>query len=215
MKRIDLVGKKFDRLTVISLHDTNNGIARWSCICVCGNTSIVSYGNLKDKHVRSCGCLSKEGNQSKHRDSFTRFYRIWSSMKMRCINKNRDSYKYYGGKGIKICERWFEYMNFKNDMYDSYLMHIKEYGEKNTSLDRMGNNSNYCKENCRWATLREQANNKRNSLFIEYNGERKTLSQWCEVLDINQNTVKQRLHRGWSTDKSFQSPMKNKYVNRS
>lgn len=91
------------------------------------------------------------------------YYRF-RGIKNRCQNKNQKDYHYYGGRGIK-CE-WKTYQDFKNDMYESYLEHKKIYGKNNTSLDRIDNNGNYCKENCRWATLKEQYKNKRNTISI-------------------------------------------------
>jgi hypothetical protein len=96
-----------------------------------------------------------------HGMSETRFYNIWSCMRRRCINKKRSDYQYYGGRGIKVSNEWNNFETFLNDMYESYLRHVSIYGEKNTSLDRINTDGNYEFDNCRWATHREQMNNRR------------------------------------------------------
>lgn len=92
---------------------------------------------------------------------YYRFHQIWENMKQRCNNPNDYYYYNYGGRGIKICDRWSKYINFKADMEKSYKYHLKKYGKKNTTIDRINNNGNYCKENCKWSTLKEQNSNKR------------------------------------------------------
>ena len=99
-----------------------------------------------------------------HGFRFTRFYLSWANMKGRCLNKNRDNYKWYGGRGIKVCPKWLDFINFKNDMYESYLIACNQLGERNISLDRIDNNDNYFKNNCRWATMKLQCNNRNKRL---------------------------------------------------
>lgn len=126
--------------------------------------------------------------------STTKFYRAWTGMKTRCSNKNRKDYKNYGGRGISICKRWYKFENFKNDMFSSYY--------EGLALDRIDNNKGYFKENCRWATSKEQNNNKRSNLFIEFNGKSQTLIAWANELGVKRSTLSMRYYvLKWSTEK--------------
>lgn len=107
-------------------------------------------------------------------------------------------YNNYGGRGITYQESWKKFENFRDDMYESYLKHCEEYGEKDTTLDRIDVNGNYCKENCRWATRKIQANNTRKNHYITINGEVKTLTQWVEFYGIALSTVKNYIRKGYS-----------------
>ena len=176
----DIVGQRFGKLTVISYdHYENKNGHMYKCKCDCGNEIVTRRTSLMDGHTKSCRCTTNYAK--KHGLSGTRFYNVYTSMKDRCLNPNNHAYYHYGGRGIRICDRWLEsFENFKEDMYDSYLEHAKKYGECNTTIDRIDVNGNYCPENCRWATKREQANNKRNTHYINYNGETMSLIQFAE-----------------------------------
>lgn len=102
------------------------------------------------------------GTKKIHGFSRTRFYYIWAGMKKRCTLKTRPDFPRYGGRGISYCSEWEKFINFKNDMHESYLMHVDEFGEKNTTLDRINSNGNYCKSNCKWSTYSEQAKKHKN-----------------------------------------------------
>ncbi|MFQ5953306.1 MAG: hypothetical protein ACE5JK_07925, partial [Candidatus Omnitrophota bacterium] len=123
--------------------------------------------SLNNGSCKSCGCVQKEKaanlGRSKRRHGFsgTRFYRIWKGMKNRCYNKKEPAYLRYGGRGICICQRWHTFENFKQDMFDSYLIETKHHGEKRISIDRINNEGNYCPENCRWTTIKVQNSNRR------------------------------------------------------
>lgn len=146
--------------------------------------------------------LNKKNSYNKHGMTNTKILNIWNGIKTRCNNKNRWSYKYYGGKGI-MCA-WNSFEDFKNDMYEDYLKHAEKFGEKNTTIERIDTKGNYCKENCKWATMKEQSNNKSNNVLITYKGEILTLKQWSEKLCINYMTLFSRLNRGkWTIEKAF------------
>ena len=133
----------------------------------------------------------------KYKMTNIRTYKSWDSMKQRCLNKNCIKYIDYGGRGIIICEEWSSINGFEN--------FCKDMGERpeNRTLDRIDNNKNYCKENCRWATVEEQMNNRRNSRFITYKKKTQTVAQWSRELGICDKTIYYRLNNGWNDEKSL------------
>lgn len=157
-KPANLSGQRFHRLTAnqIAKDKPSDGKVYWECICDCGEVVIVRAESLKSGNTKSCGCLHKDtvGKlKTTHGLSDTTEYFIWQGMWARCTNPNHKSYNNYGGRGITVCERWRLFENFLEDMG---LRPGPEY-----SLDRKENDKGYCKENCRWATGTEQANNRR------------------------------------------------------
>jgi len=154
-----MVNKKFGRLIVIEQADARNGKKYWSCVCECGTFKDICGTHLRLKKIVSCGCYQKEiarVYQTKHghnrRGKRSRAYRSWCHMLQRCNNLRDKDYKYYGGRGITVCKRWAKFENFLEDM-----------GEPpgGLTLDRINNDGNYCKGNCRWATSLEQSRNRR------------------------------------------------------
>ncbi|MFA7132724.1 MAG: hypothetical protein WC108_05435 [Bacteroidales bacterium] len=139
----------------------------------------------------------------KHGETGTRFYMIWALMKARCLNKNRKDYQRYGAIGIGINEEWKEYMSFKKDMHDSYSKHCGMYGDKETTLDRIDNTKGYFKENCRWATPKEQSNNMKTNHLITYDGKTQSLALWADEIGIKYSCLFARVSRGWSLDRAF------------
>ncbi len=185
----DLIGKKFGRLHVISQVEkrNKNRAVYWECKCDCGNTKIVTGNHLKTGHTKSCGCLYDPEMNTKHgynRRSGTKpEYNIWCNMKNRCQNPEYKEYHLYGGRGIKVCDRWSKFENFIEDMGDR--------PSKIYSLDRENNDLGYSPDNCRWATIVTQQRNKRSNRWIEYNGKRMILKEWADYF----NTTPQNLHR--------------------
>jgi hypothetical protein len=118
-------------------------------------------------------------------------------MKARCYNQSNQRFQDYGGRGIRISDAWLDFKNFKNDMYKSFLEHVNKFGIKNTQLDRIDNNGNYSRHNCRWATYKEQARNTRRNRILQFNRESKCLSEWAEIFNIQVGTLHARLKRGW------------------
>ncbi len=150
-----------------------------------------------------------KGNSSQrtHGMAGSRIYNIWGHMKRRCTNRKHPKFKNYGKRGITI--EWKTFEEFYKDMYKSYQSHIKEFGIKDTSIDRINNNGNYCKENCRWATQKEQQSNKRNNVLYKFNGEKLNLSQWARKIGVNDVTLWSRIKRNkWSIKKTLTTPIK-------
>lgn len=189
-----MTGQKFNRLTVIK-HIENY---KCLCKCDCGNVKEISGNHLRSGRTKSCGCLKKEMTMDRnktHGMSESKEYIIWSAMNQRCSNKNNKGYKYYGGRGIKVCKGWLKFENFYKDMGNK---------PQGLSLDRIDNSKGYCKENCRWATRKEQQRNTRYNKMIAYKGETKCLVEWSEELNMNYNTLLSRLCRyNMSIEKAF------------
>ena len=134
----------------------------------------------------------------------TGIYRSWYNMKSRCNNPNYLNYHLWGGRGISYCEEWDNFSGFIRDMHKSYKEHCKQFGENNTSLDRVNNNAGYSKDNCRWATRKDQANNRNTNRILEHNGKRQTLVQWSSEVKIKPSTLRQRIScYGWSVEKAL------------
>lgn len=195
----DITNQKFGRLTA----QKYLGGGYWQCLCDCGKLTKSSTSNLIHNKHRSCGCYRNEVT-SKRRKTHglrgTTEYYTWASMIFRCFNKNSKFYKYYGGRGITVCEKWRKFENFLSDM-----------GKKPTgmSLDRIDNNKNYSPENCRWATHLEQMNNRNISLKFTYNGEEKTVAEWAVIYKIKPNTLYHRLFKGlWNAKDAFEKPVR-------
>lgn len=195
--RINESGNRYTRLLVIKFAYTKNGKAYWHCKCDCGNEVDVTADSLRRGNTKSCGCLHREIMSNvnvSHRMSDTRQFNIFLNIKQRCNNHNCKSYNNYGGRGIKCL--WSSFEEFWKDMGESYLQHCEKYGEDQTTLERIDVNGNYCKENCRWATWKEQANNTRKNHFIEVNGETLTMKEASEKYGIRYQTVHTRLKAG-------------------
>lgn len=192
--RIDLTDKRFGRWTVEKYHSNNN----WVALCSCGTKKIVDGKSLRTGISKSCGCMRTELNTKRlttHGMRHTAIYEVWCGMKGRCLNVKKDCYKDYGGRGIKVCDRWLKFENFLADM-----------GERpeGMSIERIDNDGNYEPGNCKWATSKEQSNNKRSCVIISYGGKKMSLKEWAKHLNINYGTLWDRINRrGWSIEKAF------------
>lgn len=194
---IDIRGQRFGRL----IAKEYIGGHKWRCVCDCGCISYVRASSLRRGSTKSCGCLRHELEKTAaitHGQSKTKTYKAWTVMRERCCNPRMAFYKNYGGRGITICDRWNSFMLFLEDM--------KEAPEGGT-LERKDNNGNYCPENCRWATRKEQAHNRRVTKLVTFRGETKVLSVWAQQLQIKPGTLHSRLLR-WPIEKAFTAPVR-------
>lgn len=195
----DLTKKVFGKLTVIEYVGKSPGRhSIWRCVCECGVNKNILGIHLNSGKILSCGCLKAAGLNKTHghcsQKKRTRTYRSWASMMQRCTNKNYDFWEFYGGRGIKVSEEWKSFENFLADM-----------GERpeNCSLERVDRDGNYCVENCKWANPDEQAANRSNNVFIEYQGKKQTLKEWSDQIGIKYETLRRRIKRGWSLDRAL------------
>lgn len=209
MNFIDITNQNFRKLKVIRrVENDKENRAMWLCICECKKIKVVMGKHLRSGKVKTCGCGKKE-YAIKHNMANTRFYKIWKNIKTRCNNTKSLDYKNYGGRGISICNRWLNFLNFKADMYTAYLYHVKLYGYKNTSINRINNNGNYELSNCQWSTWEEQVGNTRkNVYFIATSPENKIYisKNQCRFARVHKLLIsninnclnnKQTHHRGW------------------
>jgi hypothetical protein len=141
-----------------------------------------------------------------------KFKSAWSSMKRRCLVSSCHAYKNYGGRGIGIEMSWFFLKNFEKDMYESFLKHIDEYGEKETTLERIDVNGNYSKENCTWKTNLEQSNNRRNTRTVKYKDKIVSINLLAKEFNIRPAIIYYRLKTGWNIEEALTLP---KYCKRS
>lgn len=186
-QKINLEGKKFNRLIVIKeLKRDKWGQVIWLCQCDCGKTTQVTGSGLRNGGTKSCGCWNIEALslRKKHGLSKTGAYRSWKHMMNRCYNPNDQRYEYYGGRGIKVCKKWHNFMKFYKDMGDK---------PDTYTIERKNNNGNYDPSNCEWVTVAEQNRNNRRTRKIEYKGVIRCMSEWARILNIHKNTLKYRL----------------------
>lgn len=208
-RREDLTGMKFGRLTVIDFYDHNKyGQLRWLCECECGKTSIVTGSDLRNAKTLSCGCLRRErivAAKTTHGMSQSSIYAEYRNMNNRCYDENAHNYKWYGGRGIRVCDRWRDSIrNFYDD-----VSALPNFGEKDYTLDRIDNNGNYEPANVRWATHSEQCNNRSSNLIYEYNGEMHTLQEISNMIGVPYKVLHKRIRiRGWDPERAFNTPVR-------
>lgn len=213
MSKSNLIGKRFGKLIVVddTGFRTKSGFIQWLCSCDCGDTTIVSTGNLLNGNTQSCGCLRNEATVKKnktHGHSKERLYRIWSHMKERCYSKTYDHYNNYGGRGITVCDEWLnDYMSFREWAYKNGYDENAKHGE--CTIDRINVNGNYCPENCRWVDMKTQHGNTTQNKYITFNGETHCFSEWENILGLSRGILSQRINRdGWSIEKALTTPIK-------
>lgn len=179
------IGLRYGRLLVIDKLYIRGLGTGWKCQCDCGKEIYAAGHNLDSGNTASCGCLAIEVRTT-HGKTKSRAYVIWKAMHQRCGNPKAMGYQNYGGRGIKICDEWQTFEPFFADMGDPPDGH---------SLERVDNNGNYQKSNCRWASYKEQLNNTRHNRVIEAFGRKQTFTQWAEEFNLSPTTLRNRIDR--------------------
>jgi hypothetical protein len=211
-KMLDLLGQTFGRLTVLkSLGTDKHSKSVWLCSCSCGNKTKVSGGQLVSGGTKSCGCQKRERiikQSTKHgnakRKNQSPEYRAWCSLKSRCFNPAAINYHSYGGRGIKVCDRWLH-------SFENFLADMGNKPSKHHTIDRINNDGDYSPDNCRWTTKFEQDANKSNNLLITCNGETHPAFVWAKLTGINRQTIISRINQlNWSAEKALTTPVKSR-----
>lgn len=200
VRDIEIIGTKIHHLTVVSIFRKKQGKATvriLHCLCDCGAYKDTRVDTFLSGNIVSCGCIDCHKTKHGHarNNEKNRTYCSWQSMVDRCGNSKNPKYYRYGGRGVSVCVNWcgeFGFVNFLNDM-----------GERppNKTLDRIDNDKGYCKENCRWATKKEQMRNRENTLYINYHGENVSIAELAERFGLYNSLVAQRIKKGWDIDK--------------
>ncbi|HBF42328.1 MAG TPA: hypothetical protein DDW42_01620 [Desulfobacteraceae bacterium] len=198
-KEKDLTGLTFGRLTALRPGERKGKQLYWICLCECGNEVNVNKYALTSGHTKSCGCLFREVQKkinTTHGGTYSEEYTTWCSMKQRCYYVKNKRYKDYGGRGIKVCEKW------KND-FTSFL---NDMGKRpnGMSIERKNNDGDYEPSNCKWATGKQQGRNNSNNNLIKILGETKTMVEWSEDerCKVSYVALRMRIHRGWDPERA-------------
>ena len=209
-KITSLIGVKTGDVTVVDFFGRGTGgEPRWLCLCSCGKKWDVSASSIRRGRLRSCGCRKLEfmsAASKKHGQSYGKNenggpateYKIWQGIKSRCFNPKCTQYKNYGARGITMCESW----------RTSFEQFLKDVGKRpsGTCIDRINNNGNYEPGNVRWVTQRQQMNNTRLSVRVEFDGVSKTLAEWAREKGLDYRTFYSRLRHGWSVERAITEP---------
>lgn len=192
---MDLTGQRFGRLTVIGRDDKVTRKTYWICQCDCGTIKSVRADILKAGKTISCGCKKKEQDKinltahHSHLQSSTTLYKRWQYIKNRCYNEHDPRYSNYGGRGIKMCDEW-------KDDFASFFEWANQSGySEGLTIDRIDVNGNYEPNNCRWADNKTQCNNRTTNINITIGNATKTLTEWCEIFEVDYNKINARYKR--------------------
>lgn len=200
----EFIGRKYGRLTVKEqLPPDKHKKIHWRCECECGGTATPSTRALTTGNTTSCGCLKKEllGDRSRtHGSSRSGAYRSWCAMKDRCYRETNQDYPLYGGRGIKVCDRWLH-------SFENFLADMGERPYVRATIERLDTNGNYEPDNCEWATQKTQTRNKRNSHNLTIDGETKSIGEWAELYGIDSRLIWKRVvNLGWSAEDAVKKP---------
>lgn len=188
VNRKNLRNMRFGKLTAVAEAGySKTGNVIWQCKCDCGNTTNVIGSKLINGHTKSCGCL--KFSEDAKGESHTRLYHIWRGMWKRCTSPANDNYKWYGGKGVSVCQEWSTYTAFRQ------WAHLNGYRD-NLEIDRIDYAGNYEPSNCRWVTHLTQVNNMSSNRWITYHNRKITVAQFARLTGISYNRVQRRLNKG-------------------
>lgn len=203
---LDISGQRFGRLLAVKPAGSVKGQRFWICSCECGGSTTVRVAALRSGNTSSCGCRRREVVKTafiKHGAKLNRTpspeYVVWSLMRDRCNNPLNKSYAYYGGRGISVAPAW-----------DDFAVFLRDMGSRppGMTIDREDSSGNYEPSNCRWATRKEQSRNRVYCKRVQWLGEERLLLELADQYGIPLQTVHQRLHRGWSLEKTFTQPIR-------
>ncbi len=204
-----VIGCTYGRLNVHEIlyeHNGKRSVRKVRCICSCWKEHITSYESVAYWHSKSCWCLHRENSSSRikkqnttHWESNTKFFKTYLNIHWRTHDKTNRIYWWKW-----ITSLWKTYLDFRNDMYESYLAHVSIHWESNTTIDRINSNWNYTKDNCKWATHLDQSNNTSRTHKITYQWKTQSLAMWCRELWLNYSTIRSRIYILWKTpEESF------------
>lgn len=202
---IDRTGQQFPHFTVLRLDRvirTEKSIRTyWWCECECRKIWSANAGQLK--HIKSCGCLARVAllkSVTTHGRKGTVEHNTWNRIQQRCTNSNAPDYPRYGGRGIQMCERW-------RNSFEAFYADMGARPGKGYSIERKENNGHYEPDNCRWATAKEQSNNRRNNHPVTHNGKTLTLTQWAEIKKMNPSTLSSRFQKDMGVEDALNTPI--------
>ena len=198
---VNILGKRFGRLEVIEEVGRDNfRHVMWLCKCDCGNEVKVRGKDLRSGKQISCGCYKRENiSNITHGMSYTRVFRIWADIQQRCDNSNNKAYKYYGARGIVVCDEWKTFEGFWK------WAQLSGYADDLT-IERIDVNGNYEPSNCKWIPFSKQARNTRRNRMITYNGENLPMVEWGERLGMGGSAIKSRIDRGYTEEEAVSIP---------
>lgn len=199
--KINLTGKSFGHLIVLSENGRHRKEAAWLCLCECGTEITLPGFRLRSGQTKSCGCLRNElirKATTVHGRADTKgSWRIWIDMRRRCERPNDSAFPRYGGRGIKVCERWSVFANFLEDMGEH---------PPGMTLDRIDNNGNYEPSNCRWTTYSRNNRNKRNNHLLTIGDITRCIADWSDASGIAARTIWRRISLGWPSEAAVWQP---------
>jgi len=197
------IGKSFAKLTIVGTGHTGKKVGsvkvarRYECLCECGSIAYVTIGSLQSGNTKSCGCLLYSAGGL----GDTAEYKVWKEMLRRCENPNHRRYSEWGGRGNTVCP---ERQNFDVFIGDMGLRPSDKH-----SIERLDNDAGYCRENCVWATRKQQANNQSSNRLLTLNGRTQTMTMWAEELGVNYCTLRSRKNNlGWTDEKALMTPFR-------